>query len=174
MLLRQWSENTDPILSCVDWLGQIASEFATMKDHEGKKLTFHAYAIPHALHQPHFRKNASLEQWLNTMAHRKEYGQVHNLYNAAAYLLSKPDAHILLQRIAKDDGDVVLVGFLKKNPLPEDKEVFILDATANEELLRAVASDWELRVWDCPPIEQKGKVIQIMDYDISRNRIKGK
>jgi len=171
LLLRNYSENNlEPIFALVDWLGEISSEFAAMKDRDGEKVRFHAYTVP--VHQPRFRTNAALEQWLNTMAHRKEYGHVHNLYNAAAYLLSKPDASILLQRIVKDDGDVVLVRFLKKNPLPEDKEVFILDATANEELLRAVAPDWELRVWDCPPIEQKGKVIQIMDYDISRSRIK--
>ena len=31
---------------------------------------------------------------------------------------------------------------------------------------------WEIKVWDCPQIEQKGSVIQIMDYDVSRNRIR--
>jgi hypothetical protein len=66
---------------------------------------------------------------------------------------------------------VVVVRFRKKNPLPKDKEVFILDATANEELIRALAPEWEIHVWECPPIQQAGHVIQIMDYDVSRRRI---
>lgn len=48
----------------------------------------------------------------------------------------------------------------------------MLDATANEELIRAIAPDWDIKVWECPPIEQLGRVVQIVDYDISRNRIK--
>ena len=69
-------------------------------------------------------------------------------------------------------GDKIIVRFRYKHPLPEDKEIFILDATANEDLIRALAPGWEIKVWDCPPIEQNGSVIQIMDYDISRNRIR--
>jgi len=70
------------------------------------------------------------------------------------------------------EQEIINVRFRKKNPLPEDREVFILDATANKELLHAIAPEWTIREWDCPPVEQIGRVAQIMDYDLSRNRIR--
>jgi hypothetical protein len=65
-----------------------------------------------------------------------------------------------------------MVRFRKRNPIPEDREVFILDATANEDLLRAIFPDWTFQVWECPAIEQQGRIIQVMDYDISRSRLR--
>ena len=157
-----------PIFALIDWLGETAGAFLA----DANKPKYAPYLIPDHLHVPKLKKKQALEKWLNKAACRKEHRHVQNLYRAAVYLLSQPDTYVLLQRIEKPDGDVILVRFLKKNPLPADKEVFILDATANRELLKAIAPDWDLRVWNCPPIEQKGTVIQIMDYDVSRARIK--
>ena len=113
-----------------------------------------------------------MERWLNKNAFKEANRHVHNLLEAAIYLLTEPTGYVLLERIPKDTTDIIVIRFRKKNPLPEDKEVFILDATAHEELIRAIAPGWDIRVWNCPPIEQEGHVIQIMDYDLSRNRIR--
>ena len=113
-----------------------------------------------------------MQDWLDKAACQKDNHGVHNLYNAASYLLTDPNAAVIMERISKNGEDVVVIRFRKRNPLPEDREVFLLDATANEDLIRAIAQGWDVRVWDCPPIEQTGRIVQIMDYDMSRHRIK--
>src|SRR6185295_12404218 len=102
--------------------------------------------------------------WLNTQAFKAENRHVPNLYDPALFLLTQPKSWVLLERIAGIDKDTIVVGFRMKHTVPEDKEVFLLDATANEELIRAIAPGWEVKVFEPPPVVQKGKVIQIMDY----------
>jgi hypothetical protein len=141
-------------------------------EENGAKVKFRPYQLPEQLHVADIEKLTEAEEWLSRTSHKPQNRQTHNLYRYAIYLLRQPGASVLLERIPADDGDAAVVRFRKLNPLPEDKEVIVLDATANEELLRAVAPDWDFKVWDCPPIEQQGRVIQVMDYDMSRNRIK--
>ena len=141
-------------------MGAAATEFQQSNE------KFAPYLVPEHLKKPQFAKASSLEGWLNK-AHNQDR-PVPNLYDAAAYLLTEPEAAVFLEKI----GDMIKVRFRRKHPLPEDKEIFILDATANEDLLRALAPGWEIKVKDCKPIEQKGSVIQIMDYDVSRNRVR--
>ncbi len=174
-MLRRWEEahdhdahpHTQALFGLIEWIEDTAQEFLNFTD-----AKFMPYHLPERLHEPDLKKLPSIEKWFNKVAFKEENRQVHNLYQAATYLLITADASVLLERISQKDGDVVVVRFRKKNPLPEDKEVFMLDATANEELLRAIAPDWNIEVWECPPIEQLGRVVQIMDYDVSRNRIK--
>lgn len=166
------NSHTNDLLALVEWLEQIGQEFLFTSDENAQPLKFKPELLPDDLHRPDIAKLPSLQSWLNRSACKKENQSVQNLYTAAIYLLKTPDSHVILERIRKDDGDVVKVRFRKKNPVPDDKEVFILDATANEQLVRAVFPGWDFHVWECPPLEQKGRVVQIMDYDISRSRIK--
>ena len=174
-MLRRWEEDqqyqghphTKQLLALIDWMDATAQDFLTNLD-----AKFVPYAIPKELHDPESEKLAIVQDWLDKAACHEHNRTVHNLYNATAYLLTDPNAAIIMERISKKDEDIVVVRFRKRNPLPEDREVFLLDATANEDLIRAIAPGWDVRVWDCPLIEQKGTVVQIMDYDMSRNRIK--
>ncbi len=165
-LIQRWPKNdgqrqhADHLTTLVNWMEAAAADFQQSSD------KFRPYSIPDHLHDPQFTNSPSLEAWLNK-AHSQER-PVPNLYDDATYLLTQPEAAILLEKI----GENIIIRFRRKHPLPEDKEVFILDATANEDLIRVMAPDWEIKVWDCPQIEQKGSVIQIMDYDVSRNRIR--
>jgi hypothetical protein len=154
----------------VSWLKTAQADFVpAMKDDE--KLKFQPCVVPDSIRVPGMKASPALEEWLHKNAARNP--SVFNLYKAALYLLTEPSSYVLLERIVKEEGDLILIRFRKKNPLPEDKEVFVLDATANEELLKAMAPGWDVRVWNCPPIAQAGEIIQIMDYDLSRNRIRG-
>lgn len=174
-MLRRWEKDKDyhghphakMLFALVEWLDKIAQEFLTALD-----AKFVPYPVPKELQNPDLQKMEALLKWCDKAAYHADNRSVHNLYNAAFYLLTHPDAAIVLERINKASEDIVVVRFRKNNPLPEDREVFLLDATANEELIRAIAPGWDIRVWECPPIEQKGRVIQIMDYDVSRNRIR--
>ena len=167
-LIRNWPKNAgqrqhaDHLIALVKWLEQVADEF----QHSAKK--FRPYAVPDELLTPHLEASPSLQGWLNRAGADKGNHHIPNLYSSAIYLLTKPGGAILLERI----GDNIIVRFRQQHPLPEEREIFILDATANEDLIRALAPGWDVRVWECPAIEQKGTVIQIMDYDVSRNRIK--
>jgi len=165
---RQQMEHGTDLRALVQWLQTVVTDF----EDDPTKPKFLPLPIPDELHRPGLKKLSSLERWLNKASTEPGNRLVPNLYNEALYLLTEPDAPILLERIERHDGDVIVVRFLRRHPLPEDKEVFILDATANEAIVRALAPDWDIRVWDCPPIEQKGSIVQIMDYDISRNRIR--
>lgn len=165
---RQQAEHANDLLTLVRWLQTVVTDF----ENDPTKSKFLPFLIPAALHRPGMKKSSSLDRWLNKASTEPSNRLVPNLYNEALYLLSEPSASILLERIERHDGEVILVRFRRRHPLPEDKEVFILDATANEDILRALAPDWDIQVWDCPPIEQKGTIVQIMDYDISRNRIR--
>jgi hypothetical protein len=174
-MLRRWEEDqqyqgyppTKQLFALIEWLDATAQDFLTTLD-----AKFVPYAVPKELQDPSTHKIGIIQDWLDKAAYKQDNRSVHNLYNAASYLLTHPDAAIILERITKKDEDVVVVRFRKNNPLPEDREVFLLDATANEDLIRAIAPGWEIKVWDCPSIEQKGTVVQIMDYDVSRHRIK--
>jgi hypothetical protein len=128
-----------PIFALIDRLRETAGGF--MADTNKPKFT--PFLIPDQLHILKLKKKQALEKWLNKVACRKEHRHVQNLYRAAVYLLTQPNTYVLLQRIEKADGDVILVRFLKKNPLPADKEVFILDAMANRESLKAIAPAWD-------------------------------
>lgn len=165
---RQQMDHSNDLRTLVQWLLNAVTDF----ENDPTKPKFLPLPIPGDLHRPGLKKSPSLDRWLNKTSTEPNNRLVPNLYNEALYLLTEPNASILLERIERHDGDVVLVRFRRRHPLPEDKEVFILDATANEDILRALAPDWDIQVWDCPPIEQKGNVLQIMDYDVSRNRIK--
>lgn len=165
---RQQVEHATDLLALVRWLQNAVTDF----ENDPTKPKFLPLPIPGDLHRPGLRKSSALERWLNKASTEPGNRLIPNLYNEALYLLTEPDVSILLERIERHDGDVVLVRFRRRHPLPEDKEVFILDATANEDIIRALAPDWDIQVWDCPLIEQKGSVVQIMDYDVSRNRIK--
>jgi hypothetical protein len=165
-LIQRWPKNdfqrkqVDLLAALVNWLDTIAADF------QQSEKKFKPYRIPDHLRKSNLEKSTLLERWMNR-THDKDR-PIPNLYDAATYLLTTPDAAILLEKI----GDEIIVRFRRKHSLPEDREIFILDATANEDLIRALAPDWEIKVWDCPPIEQQGTVIQIMDYDVSRNRIR--
>ncbi len=165
-LFEHWPKNdgqrqhADQLAALVNWMEAAAADFRQSSD------KFRPHSIPDRLRRPQFVKHPSLAAWLNK-AHNQDR-PVPNLYDAAAFLLTQPDAAILLERI----GDKIIVRFRQKHLLPEDKEIFILDATANENLIRALAPGWEIKIWNCPQIEQKGNVVQIMDYDVSRNRIR--
>lgn len=162
-LIQNWPkpgvqrEHAQRLLAFVNWLDLTATEFLQT----GEK--FKPYAIPAGLHTSKLEKSGALIEWLH-----REPRQCPNLYEDAIYLLTKAGAAIIMENIQ----GVANVRFRRKHPLPQDKEIFILDATANEELIRAMAPGWTVKVWECPPIEQRGTVIQIMDYDVSRNRIK--
>lgn len=167
-LIQNWAKtdlqraHANHLIAMVAWLEGIANAFQQTDD------KFRPYAVPDELAVPSLEASPSLQRWLNRAGTDKRNHHIPNLYSSAIYLLTEPGVAILLERI----GDNIIVRFRRKHPLPENKEIYILDATANEELIRALAPGWDVRVWECPPIEQKGSVIQIMDYDISRNRIR--
>jgi hypothetical protein len=172
---RKRSQNTKQIASfssLIEWMEKIEQEFLLAVDADQKPIKFRPYLVPDAIKPPDVNKSETISEWLDKNAYREENRHVHNLYSAAVYLLSEPGSYVLLERIEKGEEVVVLIRFRKKNPLPEDKEVFVLDATANEELLRAVAPGWDVRVWRCPAIRQQGRIVQIMDYDVSRRRLR--
>jgi len=173
-MIRTWKQSAQiaPFLGLGNWLAKIEQEFLQATGADGKELKFLPYPVPQHLHTPGIKANPGLMKWLDSRAYRAAHRHVTNLYRAALHLLAAPDAYVLLERVKTGEGHIVNVRFRKSNPLPADKEVFILDATANEELVRALAPGWEIKVWECPPIEQQGRIIQIMDYDISRKRIK--
>ena len=174
-MVQQWNANhplSKKFQALMDWLKQVETEFLKAVDVHGAKPKFCPVVLPDELRLGEPQSNSSLTNWLDKNACRKANRDVHNLTDAAIYLLTQPASYVLLERIAKAEGDLALVRFRKKNLLPRNKEVFILDATANEELIRALAPSWEIQVWDCPPLEQAGHVIQIMDYDVSRRRMR--
>ena len=158
---------TKQLLALIEWLDATAEDFLTNMD-----AKFTPYAIPQDLQNPDALKIDTVQKRLDKAAYKQDNRKVHNLYNAAFYLLTAPDAAIIMERISKHDKDVVVIRFRKRNPLPPDREIFLLDATPNEALIRAIAPGWDVKVWDFPAIEQKGRIIQIMDYDVSRHRIK--
>lgn len=173
-MVSRWDADhplTEAFVQLVDWLKQIETKFLGAVDEHGAKLKFSPVPVPFEIKLSEIDSTDRLTNWLDKNAHKENNRHVQNLTNAAIYLLTEPASFVLLERIAMKDGDLVVVRFRKKNPLPQDKEVFILDATANEELITALAPGWEVKVWDCPPIQQAGHVIQIMDYDVSRKRI---
>ena len=137
-MIRAWKGATDidPFLALDNWLAQIEHDFLQSTDTDGKKINYRPYSVPTYLHTPSLKMNTSLTKWLNRRTYRSENRHTVNLYRAALYLLTAPDAYVLLERIRTGDGEIVNVRFRKKNPLPTNKEVFILDATANEELIR--------------------------------------
>ncbi len=178
-LLGRWAENDQrrcdvirPFTELVHWIEAQTEELLMAKEDEGRPIKCHPVAIPDELFQPELETNIDLVAWLNRVANRRENQGVHNLHNAARYLLTTPRQPIIFERKVTEGNTTAIVRFRKNNPLPEDREIFILDATANEEVIRAIAPDWDVRVWDCPQIEQRGSVIQIMDYDVSRNFVK--
>lgn len=155
------------LLRLVSWLESAAMEFSTTKDEQGRPIKFQPFRLPADVHSPDTKKSPALVTWLNQQAFKAENRHIPNLYSAAIHLLTQMDGAVLLERIP-GDKDVINVRFRAKHPLPEDKEVFILDATANEDLIRALVPGWDIQVFEPPPIEQKGRVVQIMDYDVSR------
>jgi hypothetical protein len=149
-----------PVLDLLAWLDAAAEEFGQ----SGKK--FAHVAVPERL-RAEVRASPIVQYRLTRVAGR---GWVPNLYAAAVYLLTEPDAHVLFERGGGTSG--IWVRFRRRHPLPEDREVFVLDATASEELIRAAAPGWDVRVWECPPVEQRGRVVQVVDYDVSRNFVR--
>ena len=174
-MLRRWETERDQhghpqtkrIFGLIDWLATTAQDFLTTLD-----AKFVPYPVPKDIQAPDLEIAGNILDWCDRSAYQKDNRSVHNLHNAASYLLTHPDAAIIMERITRDNEDIVVVRFRRINPLPEDREVFLLDATAHEDMIRAIAPGWDVRVWDCPPIEQKGRIVQIMDYDTSRHRIK--
>jgi len=61
--------------------------------------------------------------------------------------------------------------FIKKNPLPENKKVIILSATADEEIYKKLVGD-RLRFYDISNVEMKGMIEQDNTYSFSRNSLK--
>lgn len=174
-MVQRWKPDHDltkAFAALVKWLEQAQREFLGAVDDNGDKVKFRPVVVPGELKLPEPQSTNSLIDWLDKNAYKEVNRHVQNLTTAAIYLLTEPSSYVLLERIAKDDGDLVIVRFRKKNPLPKEKEVFILDATANEELIKTLAPDWQIQVWDCPPIQQAGHIVQIMDYDVSRRRIR--
>lgn len=165
-MISQSDENTDAIRSLIEWMARLQVEFLLQTPAE--KVKFLPVEIPAELKRD--VSSSRLETWLNKNADK--YPKIQNLYRESVYLLSQPASHVLLERIEGEKHDTVRIRFRMKHSLPEDKEVFILDATANVDLIRAIAPDWDVKVWECPLIEQAGQIIQIMDYDLSRNRIR--
>ena len=173
-MVRRWDPNhelTNTFQRLVEWIEKSEQSFLGALDSDGEKLKFSPVKVPQELKRA-IPSTASLREWLDKNAFKDANRGTQNLIDTAVYLLSEPDSYVLLERICLQDHDLAIIRFRKRNPLPEDKEVFILDATANEDMLRAIAPDWDIRVWDCPLIEQTGDIIQIMDYDLSRNKIK--
>lgn len=144
--------HADRLLALVGWLERVGEHLLTARDGDDRPVKFAVHALPDDLHAPSLTRSKSLGGWLNRNAGRREYRDVRNLYDAALYLVTTEGAHVILER----KGDAVLVRFRRRNPLPPDKEVFVLDATGNEELLRAALPGWDVRTWDCPPVEQRG------------------
>jgi len=174
-MVQRWKPDHDlstAFSALVDWLERAQQEFLRAIDDNGDKVKFRPVAVPDDIRIGTLASTSALTDWLDKNAYKEANRQVQNLTNAALYLLTEPTGYVLFERIIKEDGDIVIVRFRKKNPLPKGKEVFILDATANEELIKAVAPGWDIKVWECPPIQQAGHVIQIMDYDVSRRRIR--
>ena len=159
------------LLQLVSWLEQMSNEFAATTDDQRRPVKFKPFLIPDHVRCSKIKKSPALASWLQRQAFKKEHRHIPNLYEAAIHLLMQVDGSVLFERIEARDGDVINVRFRMKHPLPEEKEVFILDATANEELIRALAPGWDIKVYDPPKVEQKGHVVQIMDYDVSRNFI---
>ena len=159
------------LLQIVSWLESVAMEFSTAKDEHGRPVKFKPFSIPADLRVPEAKPSPALSSWLNGQAFTPENFRIPNLYAAAIHLLTQVDGAILLERIAGQEADTINVRFRAKHPLPEDKEVFILDATANEALIRAVAPGWDVQIFEPQQVEQLGHIIQIMDYDVSRNFI---
>jgi hypothetical protein len=53
--------------------------------------------------------------------------------------------------------------------VPRNKRVFVLDATANAELLRAVFAPRPVEIWCDQEIEPAGRIIQLMDFNGPRS-----
>lgn len=182
LLVRRWADQADaaghpdvaPLLRLVEWLEAAAAGFLGRKDGEGDPLKFELHELPEGRRAAGVEKAEALDGWLHKNATRDGHKRVPNLYGPCLYLLSVPDAHVFLERISRgeDEEDAVVVRFRRRNALPEDREVFLLDATADPALVRAVLPGWDVRVWDCPPVEQRGRVVQVMDRDVSRGRIR--
>lgn len=152
-------DHTARLLALTDWLAAMAEELLNSGDKN------HYFRVPGKLKSEALSIDNDLNKWLHSQASK----QLPNLYSLALYLLNEPESYVLLEAAGKGG---VRVRFRKVNPLPKDKEVFILDATASPEIVRAVAPGWDVRVWNCPQIDQRGNVVQIMDYDASRIFIK--
>jgi hypothetical protein len=56
--------------------------------------------------------------------------------------------------------------------VPADKRVFVLDATANPDLLRAVFAPRSVKVWCDFVIEPAGRIVQFMDFNGPREYLK--
>lgn len=174
-MMSHWdgdAKHIEAFRSLIDWLTGKTAEFAKAVDKDAKPLKFKVVPLPNALRVQGLQRHEALDDWLNHHAHLDKYRHVDNLYDIAMYLLTEPTSYVMLERIPDKEKEIIKVRFRKRNPLPEDREVFLLDATANEELLKAIAPGWDIQRWECPPIEQTGRIVQIMDYDMSRNRIR--
>ncbi len=161
-MASQSGQDVERFRSLVEWLGVNENKFLLKTTPK-----FLPLEIPSELKGP---IETDLLAWLNANAHR--FPNVRNLYRESMYLLSQPGSHVLFERCEGPKQETAKIRFRIRHPLPEEKEVFVLDATANEDLLRAIAPEWDIRVWECPAIQQAGRITQIMDYDLSRNRIR--
>lgn len=153
------------LAALVRWLRVTARDF---RKEEGRTK---AVAVPDVYKHFKLRKSPALQRWLNGRAGGGSRRAVPNLYDPALYLLTEGGSYVLFEKYRREGRTRVRVRFRRWHRLPEDREVFILDATANEEIIRAAAPGWDVRVWRCPQVEQKGEVIQIMDFDTSRKFI---
>lgn len=161
-MASQSGQDVERIRSLVGWLGEAENKFLLQDNQK-----YLPVEVPTEMKG---QIESDVGPWLNANAHR--FPKVTNLYREAVYLLTQPDSHVLFERCEGQKQDIARIRFRMRHLLPEDKEVYVLDATANEDLLRAIAPGWDIRVWECPPIEQAGRITQIMDYDLSRNRIR--
>ena len=164
----------NPLLDLVLWLEQAAAAFLDERDAEGDPLRHRLVEMPADVRNEEAQIIESLTRWLHANANREGHKGISNLYDAALYLLNAEDGHVFLERIKgdKDEPDKVFVRFRRRHPLPIDREVFLLDATADPDLIRAILPGWDVHVWECLPVNQRGRVIQIMDWDVSRGRIR--
>lgn len=159
----------------LDWLVAEIDVFRPEMTDSRERKKYKSITIPAHLRDRRPRLSKESIRSLSKTAHKSENKRTINLVTQANYLLNTDGSTVILERISrkeKDHDDVFKVRFRKKNPLPVDKEVFLLDATANEDLTKAIAPDWETKVWDCPPLFQKGTIIQVMDRDVSRSFIR--
>jgi len=157
------------LLQLASWLESAAREFIATTDDAGRSIKFHPIPVPKKLCREDLKKSPALDKWLTQQAFEPANKHIPNLCTPSILLMQ--NGWLLLERIGTDDNQSINVRFRAQHPLPENKEVFILDATVNEQLIRAIAPDWDICIYEPPSVQQRGKVLQIMDYDVSRNFI---
>ncbi|MCA9119271.1 MAG: bifunctional DNA primase/polymerase [Planctomycetaceae bacterium] len=129
---KQLKEHIELLLEMVSWLNSRADDFAATQDESGRLLKFTPFKVPDELKHFNIKKSPALVTWLNKQAFKQANRHISNLYDSALSLLTQQgEGFVLFERIPSADGDVINVRFRAKHPLPEDKEVFILDATVN-------------------------------------------